>query len=387
MPYCGTPGLIPAGAGQTPSRGACCPGTRAHPRGCGADSSSAETASSPPGSSPRVRGRRHFWCSFACVCGLIPAGAGQTASATAPTKTRWAHPRGCGADGSLNSGSDARWGSSPRVRGRQGRSPSPAATKRLIPAGAGQTSFLVLLCVRVRAHPRGCGADRLCDGTYQDPLGSSPRVRGRRVFELRERREVGLIPAGAGQTGPITFASGNETAHPRGCGADSSHAFFTHVIGGSSPRVRGRRYYLAVRLGIRRLIPAGAGQTKNRHRKLRRAGAHPRGCGADTNEEIAKAEAEGSSPRVRGRPLQRSESEDSWGLIPAGAGQTCAAWLHAWCRRAHPRGCGADGGTDHVDPGIGGSSPRVRGRHRPPSEPRPTRRLIPAGAGQTPKGL
>ena len=51
--------------------------------------------------------------------GLIPAGAGQTAINETPQQSGGAHPRGCGADVSDNQQAFRDLGSSPRVRGRR----------------------------------------------------------------------------------------------------------------------------------------------------------------------------------------------------------------------------------------------------------------------------
>ena len=113
------PGLIPAGAGQTFSVYPLPAGTRAHPRGCGADALRVVHGEAELGSSPRVRGRRR--------ARPLQPGVG------------WAHPRGCGADLTAVSGASAQQGSSPRVRGRRFVVGGEVTRPGLIPAGAGQT--------------------------------------------------------------------------------------------------------------------------------------------------------------------------------------------------------------------------------------------------------
>ena len=73
-------GLIPAGAGQTPPPSRHTAWQWAHPRGCGADSVSRRARYAFSGSSPRVRGRHSFHLPDSVAHGLIPAGAGQTPS-------------------------------------------------------------------------------------------------------------------------------------------------------------------------------------------------------------------------------------------------------------------------------------------------------------------
>ena len=156
--------LIPAGAGQTSPGRDHQTRSSAHPRGCGADGPGCRFIVTAPGSSPRVRGRRAGTVFPAERVGLIPAGAGQTSAATTAAMAVAAHPRGCGADGLRTRRMVSRSGSSPRVRGRP---PAAAPAHRdagLIPAGAGQTSISTWPSRTGWAHPRGCGADRPQEG-------------------------------------------------------------------------------------------------------------------------------------------------------------------------------------------------------------------------------
>ena len=192
----------------------------AHPRGCGADGSSGGCGHYPQGSSPRVRGRRNVARQRNHATGLIPAGAGQTSESVQTGRGRRAHPRGCGADGIRKAWNLVSKGSSPRVRGRPEVRSRHAAGMGLIPAGAGQTSGCGTRCSCRRAHPRGCGADNMIySGLTREP-GSSPRVRGRHEAGVYGCSPVGLIPAGAGQTCNRLRVCRWRGAHPRGCGAD-----------------------------------------------------------------------------------------------------------------------------------------------------------------------
>ena len=249
------------------------------------------------------------------------------------------------------------------MRGRRLRGPVICPLVGLIPAGAGQTLQASPLGNAQRAHPRGCGADWPPATAARAYGGSSPRVRGRRFLVLPGRVDHGLIPAGAGQTSWTPDTNPSHRAHPRGCGADpptTSRARATH---GSSPRVRGRPSPDTRARVIAGLIPAGAGQTTNSWLTTGSLRAHPRGCGADFVVCAGCAVFPGSSPRVRGRLSS---------VITSSAGP-----------RAHPRGCGADRCRWSLTVTSGGSSPRVRGRHLAGGLDGNFRGLIPAGAGQT----
>ena len=148
----------------------------------------------------------------------------------------------------------------------------------------------------------------------------SPRVRGRRCLRVVGGVEVGLTPAGAGQTGVVHHPLVPGTAHPRGCGADRPSCVLRTVAPGSSPRVRGGPR-LSTLAGLpTRLIPAGAGRTISCVPPRFGTPAHPRGCGADEIAVAAEKYVQGSSPRVRGGPPCGVCVRGVGGLIPAGAG-------------------------------------------------------------------
>ena len=277
-----SPGLIPACAGQTRRPRVGLIGSRAHPRVCGADLSAINDAPHKRGSSPRVRGRPSDWIAFSSWRGLIPACAGQTRRPIRSRTQPRAHPRVCGADGDKIPVEIWGKGSSPRVRGRRHCWGGVFVMVGLIPACAGQTVAEV-----VADHPR---------------LGSSPRVRGRLCLLGPYQAPFGLIPACAGQTHAWRRRRICCRAHPRVCGADATPELAAAVDKGSSPRVRGRRIYQKPTTRAERLIPACAGQTGTRDPPSRSSGAHPRVCGADSANGCRPLPPTGSSPRVRGRP-------------------------------------------------------------------------------------
>ena len=172
-------GLIPVGAGQTKGRRTMPRNSGAHPRRCGADFAGDAVAVSVQGSSPQVRGRLARDATATPQPGLIPAGAGQTPSAPWKASAQRAHPRRCGADTALFVAVIAVLGSSPQVRGRLALPPRWAAMWRLFPAGAGQTTGPQRAGFVIGAHPRRCGADITRRPAMLPRMGSSPQVRGR----------------------------------------------------------------------------------------------------------------------------------------------------------------------------------------------------------------
>ena len=157
-----------------------------------------------------------------------------------------------------------------------------AGAAGIIPAYAGNT-------VRPRSsrsspqdHPRVCGEHRrrrLCFGL---PLGSSPRMRGTPRVRGQYTRNLGIIPAYAGNTRPAWKAGRSPRDHPRVCG---EHTWLTHwrtQSPGSSPRMRGTHCGRTQRDHAGRIIPAYAGNTSARPWYANTPGDHPRVCGEHT---------------------------------------------------------------------------------------------------------
>ena len=91
------------------------------------------------GSSPRMRGKRNLPPPLSRRCRIIPAHAGQTTSTRSSMTKPADHPRACGANTNKISASTTSNGSSPRMRGKRSHPRTPVATRRIIPAHAGQT--------------------------------------------------------------------------------------------------------------------------------------------------------------------------------------------------------------------------------------------------------
>ena len=91
------------------------------------------------GSSPRVRGKLMTSYGTFIARGLIPACAGKTEIVLTKRLCAWAHPRVCGENGIIHEAATVPLGSSPRVRGKRGTFPSAIESAGLIPACAGKT--------------------------------------------------------------------------------------------------------------------------------------------------------------------------------------------------------------------------------------------------------
>ena len=213
-------------------------------------------------------------------------------------------------------------GSSPRGRGKRGCRRRLLWRGQLIPAWAGKTlsmgrcpgtrrahprvggenvlTFTLRLSLR-RAHPRVGGENKESVSVYKTYWGSSPRGRGKLGHPAHAHRPPGLIPAWAGKTSTVRCASSRARAHPRVGGENSCASSVCLLLGGSSPRGRGKRGYSGARYGNRWLIPAWAGKTPGSSKARPSSRAHPRVGGENAEVMIGFIVRSGSSPRGRGK--------------------------------------------------------------------------------------
>ena len=397
-------GLIPACAGKTSSNGTAGPVGPAHPRVCGENGNRSRGRYPGKGSSPRVRGKRTAAAHHGAAHRLIPACAGKTPGPPSTSRARWAHPRVCGENDNATALQCARHGSSPRVRGKLDERGLDALPPRLIPACAGKTPRPRCGTSSPGAHPRVCGENLAQPGEDTAAAGSSPRVRGKLLQPLQKPLWLGLIPACAGKTSalgsrwrprglipacagktPGTCARGRRrAAHPRVCGENSRTSPTSAAALGSSPRVRGKPLGLLFAGIASGLIPACAGKTRAMRARARSPAAHPRVCGENVLSRPDHRAARGSSPRVRGKPLELGGLDADGRLIPACAGKTRTRPHSPGRAGAHPRVCGENLPGDQPPRPALGSSPRVRGKRGLQRRPRGFAGLIPACAGKTP---
>ena len=172
--------FIPAHAGKTSSAWNPVDGCMVHPRACGENGRFSIFRDEAKGSSPRMRGKRVL--------------------TTWPSAGVAVHPRACGENNNHSVIVESAAGSSPRMRGKPKRLWMNSWMRRFIPAHAGKTRTFANIGKTPGVHPRACGEN--CGARVGDhaPLGSSPRMRGKRRVHRQSGRQVGFIPAHAGKT-------------------------------------------------------------------------------------------------------------------------------------------------------------------------------------------
>ena len=210
---------------------------------------------------------------------FIPACAGNRPRSGSLTPRSPVHPRVCGEQTLNHVPLSLYGGSSPRVRGTGGELTEADIMARFIPACAGNSALADQRYSRGSVHPRVCGEQRKAVFTMSRIFGSSPRVRGTDYPASARHLFSRFIPACAGNSCSTRIARAEPTVHPRVCGEQLSMYERRHAESGSSPRVRGTAVPEIRPLSPFRFIPACAGnsQRETPHRLL--ATVHPRVCG------------------------------------------------------------------------------------------------------------
>ena len=171
--------IIPAHAGQTLSRCRRSAWCSDHPRTCGANYRGYHEDGNNAGSSPHMRGKLAYRGFAHSTERIIPAHAGQTPSRIFCELITPDHPRTCGANCRSTAYEPATVGSSPHMRGKPGPTGLTLLFTRIIPAHAGQTSRRASLVASSADHPRTCGANGYPSRPVVCLIGSSPHMRGK----------------------------------------------------------------------------------------------------------------------------------------------------------------------------------------------------------------
>ena len=151
---------------------------RDHPRSRGVYARADNDYANVAGSSPLARGLPCHYAMLLGVAGIIPARAGFTRVHVEGHSRNRDHPRSRGVYNLYGWITDRREGSSPLARGLRARVARGLPQQRIIPARAGFTLPAAAPSPRRRDHPRSRGVYR-CTGRCGSPgRGSSPLARG-----------------------------------------------------------------------------------------------------------------------------------------------------------------------------------------------------------------
>ena len=151
-----------------------------------------------------------------------------------------------------------------------------------------------------------------------------------------------ITPAGAGKTATQPPFQSRYRDHPRRCGENLMRA--------------------KKRLRSPRITPAGAGKTILLSFDFLSNKDHPRRCGENMPAKLSPNGLTGSPPQVRGKLIAcKYILMNSW-ITPAGAGKTINPPIQTTNDQDHPRRCGENMLSKHLNCIVKGSPPQVRGK-------------------------
>ena len=419
--------FIPALAGNATASTATASSSSVHPRAGGERVPTSALVCPLVGSSPRWRGTQGRGQTRARVLRFIPALAGNAPPVSGPMPLGSVHPRAGGERSSAASTARVFGGSSPRWRGTLERLAVHLDDDRFIPALAGNARRTGFSSGQSPVHPRAGGERLDIVRFFGTESGSSPRWRGTPVSAPNSGPCPRFIPALAGNATTRRRRSATAPVHPRAGGERALRHLFGYLGVGSSPRWRGtlppprparRRSAVHPRAGgerfyhfltapwpsgssprwrgtpdisrrdprRHRFIPALAGNAKYTCPCVFLFTVHSRAGGERATSAPPMDSSIGSSPRWRGTRYGCRKRLVDARFIPALAGNARAPGLPSGPSTVHPRAGGERVGRGRMPSSHIGSSPRWRGTLHGGRRDRPTRRFIPALAGNAPPG-
>ncbi len=281
----------------------------------------ASRCDSPTGPSPRERGSHQQRQASAGSPGSIPARAGEPSLGGSSKMSKGVHPRASGGASHGGAGNKHLLGPSPRERGSLSGSREDEPLVGSIPARAGEPKFSQLTGASLEVHPRASGGASPGSSTTRNVKGPSPRERGSRQADRTAGRGGGSIPARAGEPSSRSQTPGHSRVHPRASGGAIFSESPIFAPAGPSPRERGSLLRQPERKMVRRSIPARAGEPRIVQKSARECRVHPRASGGAHEREQKRRLMKGPSPRERGSPRLACFIREPKGSIPARAGE------------------------------------------------------------------
>ena len=250
----------------------------------------------------------------------------------------------------------------PRIRGEHRPGTARLAPwGRIIPAYAGSTSRACPSRPLSWDHPRIRGEHGGPRPPARRTSTSSPHTRGARASPGPAGPAPRIIPAYAGSTNGRRRKLPFDRDHPRIRGEHAQTALKTTIRAGSSPHTRGAPVVVAPPGGFVGIIPAYAGSTRQERVARGAVQDHPRIRGEHAALASQAHSIAGSSPHTRGAPGFGAVVDPETGIIPAYAGSTCRGARARSNTRDHPRIRGEHRHNSWTNPLARGSSPHTRG--------------------------
>ena len=230
----------------------------------------------------------------------IPAHAGEPGTGISRQRRRGVYPRPRGGTSVLLLMIDRGVGLSPPTRGNRDLRGRPDRKRGSIPAHAGEPSCPCASCRTWTVYPRPRGGTRNQYSQRQKYEGLSPPTRGNPVQPSNRARQLGSIPAHAGEPSGASGASGASWVYPRPRGGTTLAVLAYCISAGLSPPTRGN-HTQAARRGLHpRSIPAHAGEPGDSDMPAGFVQVYPRPRGGTASAPSSNARRRGLSPPTRG---------------------------------------------------------------------------------------
>ena len=356
-------GSIPARAGETSKAAAFHIGGRVYPRTGGGNLNTIPPNRPLTGLSPHGRGKPAGWAPLRPREWSIPARAGETTRQDAIPPKGEVYPRTGGGNSAGGLLCAQSWGLSPHGRGKHPVDGDESSRQRSIPARAGETYQRGLYRPPAGVYPRTGGGNNSGGLYYLVEGGLSPHGRGKPASPPGQSPAPRSIPARAGETAKDGWRKQRQTVYPRTGGGNRLSRFAIN------PPLRS--------------IPARAGETYPYEHLPAKGTVYPRtGGGNPIIADILPIER-GLSPHGRGKRVSGRRPQQQGGSIPARAGETFVPRVHGRQARVYPRTGGGNlplSGGQMPEPGL---SPHGRGKRPGPASSWGLWGSIPARAGET----
>ena len=171
--------------------------------------------------------------------------------------------------------------------------------------------------------------------------------------------------------------------YPRARGGNFHKSMRLPAWRGLSPRTRGKPHATLHEIKLSRSIPAHAGETRLARSASSGSRVYPRARGGNHRKFFALLGVGGLSPRTRGKPCCLCGVYGVQGSIPAHAGETRTKRPKPKTQRVYPRARGGNEKLTRAERNMRGLSPRTRGKHRGATHKENLLGSIPAHAGET----
>ena len=177
---------------------------------------------------------------------------------------------------------------------------------RSIPAHAGEPDVKALTALLGKVYPRPRGGTCHSQQSSVPRLGLSPPTRGNHPKNNPRTRQLGSIPAHAGEPRHNPLSNRPLGVYPRPRGGTAACGLCASLLSGLSPPTRGNRSAALAYRSLNGSIPAHAGEPTRMRLGLVGLGVYPRPRGGTVGSRRRRPERRGLSPPTRGNPSSRA---------------------------------------------------------------------------------